>query len=74
MPYIELLEGVNHLPSAPLDRGKGIRLRSESEAVETAIRLARLITNRSMVLALIDGFRSGPMGALALTVISSDHR
>jgi 4-aminobutyrate aminotransferase len=47
---------------------------SGSEAVESAIKLARAVTGRSMVLAFIDGFHGRPMGALAATGSSSGYR
>ncbi|HLC01478.1 MAG TPA: aminotransferase class III-fold pyridoxal phosphate-dependent enzyme [Anaerolineales bacterium] len=74
LPYIELLERVLGLAPAPLTQGKGLLMNSGGEAVETAVKLARAITGRSMVLAFLDSFHGRPMGALALTASSSVYR
>jgi 4-aminobutyrate aminotransferase len=49
-------------------------LNSGSEAVETAIKLARAISGRSMILAFMDSFHGRPLGALSLTASSSGYR
>ncbi|MGE5224500.1 MAG: aspartate aminotransferase family protein [Omnitrophica WOR_2 bacterium] len=73
-PYVEILEKAISLAPAPLDQGKGILLNSGSEAVETAIKLARVVSGRSMILAFMDSFHGRPMGALALTASNSGYR
>ena len=73
-PYVEILEKLISLAPAPLDQGKGLLLNSGGEAVETAIKLARAVSGRSMVLAFIDSFHGRPLGALALTASSSGYR
>jgi len=73
-PYVEILEKLISLAPAPLNQGKGILLNSGSEAIETAIKLARVVTGRSMVLAFMDSFHGRPMGALALTASNSGYR
>jgi len=73
-PYVEMAETLRSLLPAPLDRGKALLVNSGSEAVESAIKLARAVTGRSMVLAFIDGFHGRPMGALAATGSSSGYR
>lgn len=73
-PYVEMVEKLLSLAPSPLNQGKGILLNSGSEAVETAIKLARAVTGRSMVLAFLDSFHGRPMGALALTGSSSSYR
>jgi 4-aminobutyrate aminotransferase len=73
-PYVEMAETLRSLLPSPLDRGKALLVNSGSEAVESAIKLARAITGRSMVLAFIDGFHGRPMGALAVTGSSSSYR
>ena len=73
-PYVEILEKLLSLAPAPLNQGKGLLTNSGSEAVETAIKLARAVTGRSMVLAFMDSFHGRPMGALSLTASSSGYR
>ena len=73
-PYVEMAETLRSLLPAPLDCGKVLLVNSGSEAVESAIKLARAVTGRSMVLAFIDGFHGRPMGALAATGSSSGYR
>lgn len=73
-PYVDILEKVLSLAPSPLDQGKGVLLNSGSEAVEAAIKLARAVTGRSMVLAFMESFHGRPMGALALTASSSGYR
>ena len=64
LPYVQMVEKLLSLAPAPLDAGKGILVNSGSEAVETAIKLARAVTGRSMALAFVDSFHGRPMGAL----------
>jgi len=73
-PYVEILEKLISLAPMPIDQGKGILLNSGSEAVETAIKLARAVSGRSMLLAFLDSFHGRPMGALSLTASSSGYR
>lgn len=73
-PYVEILEKLLSLAPAPIDQGKGLLTNSGSEAVETAIKLARAVSGRSMVLAFMDSFHGRPMGALSLTASSSGYR
>jgi 4-aminobutyrate aminotransferase len=73
-PYVEILEKLLSLAPTPLNQGKGLLTNSGSEAVETAIKLARAVTGRSMVLAFLDSFHGRPMGALSLTASSSGYR
>lgn len=73
-PYVEMAETLRDLLPAPLNKGKALLVNSGSEAVESAIKLARAVTGRSMVLAFIDGFHGRPMGALAATGSSSGYR
>ena len=73
-PYVEILEKLISLAPAPLDQGKGVLTNSGSEAVETAVKLARAVSGRSMVLAFMDSFHGRPLGALSLTASSSGFR
>lgn len=73
-PYVAILETVKALAPGALREGKGVLMNSGSEAVETAVKLARYVKNRPMVLAFTDSFHGRPMGALALTSTSPVYR
>ncbi|MCX7938949.1 MAG: aspartate aminotransferase family protein [Anaerolineae bacterium] len=73
-PYVEMAETLRSLMPPPLNTGKVLLVNSGSEAVETALKLARVATKRSTVLAFIDGFHGRPMGALAATGSNSGYR
>jgi 4-aminobutyrate aminotransferase-like enzyme len=73
-PYVEILEKLLSLAPSPIREGKGMLSNSGSEAVESAIKLARAVSGRSMVLAFMDAFHGRPMGALSLTASSSGYR
>jgi 4-aminobutyrate aminotransferase len=73
-PYVEMLEALKFAAPGELRSGKGILVNSGSEAVETGIKLARYVTNRSMILAFTDSFHGRSMGALALTASNTLFR
>jgi 4-aminobutyrate aminotransferase len=73
-PYVDLLEALKAVAPGELKNGKGILINSGSEAVETGIKLARYVTNRSMILAFTDSFHGRSMGALALTASNTLFR
>ena len=73
-PYIAMMESIKSIAPGDLKNGKGILVNSGSEAVETAIKLARFVKNRPMVLAFTDSFHGRSMGALALTSSSPLYR
>ena len=73
-PYVEMLEALKAVAPGDLKDGKGILVNSGSEAVETGIKLARYVTNRSMILAFTDSFHGRSMGALALTASNTLFR
>ena len=62
-PYVDMLEAIKAVAPGELKNGKGILVNSGSEAVETGIKLARYVTNRSMILAFTDSFHGRSMGA-----------
>lgn len=66
-PYVEMVESIKSVAPGDLKSGKAILVNSGSEAVETALKLARYVTKRPMVLAFTDSFHGRSMGALALT-------
>ncbi len=73
-PYVDMLEALKEIAPGELRFGKGILVNSGSEAVETGIKLARYVTNRSMILAFTDSFHGRSMGALALTASNTLFR
>jgi 4-aminobutyrate aminotransferase len=73
-PYVDMLESLKKVAPGELSNGKGILVNSGSEAVETGIKLARYVTNRSMILAFTDSFHGRTMGALALTASNTVFR
>ena len=73
-PYVDMLEALKTIAPGELKNGKGILVNSGSEAVETGIKLARYVTNRSMILAFTDSFHGRSMGALALTASNTLFR
>jgi 4-aminobutyrate aminotransferase len=73
-PYVELLEAVLAAAPGELRNGKGLLMNSGSEAVEAAIKLARYVTNRLVIIAFMDGFHGRSMGALSLTASDAAYR
>ncbi len=73
-PYVELVEKVKSIAPGALKDGKAILVNSGSEAVETALKLARHVTRRPMVVAFQGSFHGRAMGALACTASNSLYR
>lgn len=73
-PYVQLAERLRAHAPAPLDGGKVLFVNSGSEAVEAALKLARMVTGRSMVMAFLGAFHGRPMGALGATASSATYR
>jgi 4-aminobutyrate aminotransferase len=73
-PYVDMLEALKAIAPGDLRNGKGILVNSGSEAVETGVKLARYVTNRSMILAFTDSFHGRSLGALALTASNTIFR
>jgi len=73
-PYVAMMESIKSVAPGDLKNGKGILVNSGSEAVETALKLARYVKNRPLVLAFTDSFHGRSMGALALTSSSTLYR
>lgn len=73
-PYVALLEKVRSLAPGRLKEGKGILVNSGSEAVEAALKLARYVTGRPIVIAFRHAFHGRPMGALAATASNPAFR
>lgn len=73
-PYVDFIETLKSTLPAPLSNGKGVLMNSGGEAVETALKMARMMTKRPMVLAFTESFHGRPMGALGATGSSSNYR
>ncbi|GBD10009.1 4-aminobutyrate aminotransferase GabT [Candidatus Thermoflexus japonica] len=73
-PYVALLEKIRSLAPGRLKEGKGILVNSGSEAVEAALKLARYVTGRPVVIAFRHAFHGRPMGALAATASNAAFR
>lgn len=73
-PYVEIIEALKGTLPAPLSNGKGVLMNSGGEGVEAALKMARMVTKRPMVLAFTESFHGRPMGALAATGSSSNYR
>jgi 4-aminobutyrate aminotransferase len=73
-PYVNMLESLKAVAPGDLKNGRGMLVNSGSEAVETGIKLARYVTNRSTILAFTDSFHGRSMGALALTASNTLYR
>jgi len=73
-PYVLLLEEVRSVSPSPLDQGKGMWVNSGSEAIETAIKMARHTTGRPIILAFLHAFHGRPMGALSCTASNVNFR
>ncbi len=73
-PYVELVEKVKSIAPGALQDGKAILVNSGGEAVETALKLARYVTGRPMVVAFHGNFHGRPMGALACTASNPLYR
>jgi 4-aminobutyrate aminotransferase len=73
-PYVRLLERLRSIAPGRLRDGKGILVNSGGEAVEAAVKLARYVARRPMVVAFQHAFHGRPMGALALTASNSAYR
>lgn len=72
--YVKMLETLRETMPAPLNEGKGILMNSGSEAIEAALKMARMTTGRQMILAFSGGFHGRAMGALAATASNANYR
>jgi 4-aminobutyrate aminotransferase len=73
-PYVDVVEALKATLPAPLSNGKAVLMNSGSEAVEAALKMARMMTKRSMILAFTGSFHGRPMGALAATGSNANYR
>ncbi len=73
-PYIELVEKVNTLLPEGFRDAAAFLVNGGSEAVEVAIKLARMVTGRPVVLSFLGAFHGRTMGALALTASNMNYK
>jgi 4-aminobutyrate aminotransferase len=73
-PYVDIVEALKATLPAPLSNGKAVLVNSGSEAIETALKLARTMTKRPMVLAFTESFHGRAMGALGATGSNANYR
>ena len=66
-PYIDLVERVNSLLPAGFSDAAAFLVNGGSEAVEVAMKLARMVTGRPVVLSFFGAFHGRTMGALSVT-------
>ncbi len=66
-PYVDLVEKVNSLLPDGFRDAAAFLVNGGSEAVEVAIKLARMVTGRPIVLGFFGAFHGRTMGALSVT-------
>ncbi len=66
-PYVELVEKVNNLLPESFKDAAAFLVNGGSEAVEVAIKLARMVTGRPIILSFLGAFHGRTMGALSVT-------
>ncbi len=71
-PVLELAERLARV--APIDDARVFFTNSGAEAVESAIKLARLVTGRPKIIAFFGGFHGRTMGACTLTASKAVQR
>lgn len=71
---IQLAEKLREIAPNNLKKGKVAYCNSGSEATEFSIKLARYATKRHVLFTCLGAYHGGTMGALSLTVDSSDLR
>ncbi|WP_051533931.1 aspartate aminotransferase family protein [Desulfitibacter alkalitolerans] len=71
---VEYAELIKQIVPPTLQDGKVLLMNSGSEAVEAALKLVRMVSKRTMILAFSGGFHGRPMGALAATASASVYR
>ena len=67
-------EKLKELAPPRMRDGKVLWINSGSEAVETGLKMARMVTGRPMIIAFMGGFHGRPMGALAATASAASYR
>ncbi len=73
-PYIELLEGLQSVMPVGLTDGMGILMNSGSEAIESALKVARFVTKKPAIISFMNSFHGRSLGALSVTNSKSIYR
>lgn len=74
MENVMYAEKLKELAPPKMRDGKVLWINSGSEAIETGLKMARMVTGRPMILAFMGGFHGRPMGALAATASAASYR
>lgn len=73
-PYVAYVEKLKELMPEGLKEGKAILLNSGSEAIEAALKCARMVSGRSAVIAFMGSFHGRPLGAISVTASTGAYR
>jgi len=73
-PYVRFVEKLKKLLPGDLSQGTALLLNSGTEAIEAALKLARVVTGRPVVISFIGGFHGRGMGALGVTTSTNLYR
>lgn len=73
-PYVELIEKLQSLMPDGLTDGMAILMNSGSEAVESALKVARFVTRKPAVISFMGGFHGRSLGALSVTSSKAVYR
>lgn len=72
--YVSYVEKLKELMPPGLKDGKAILLNSGSEAIEAALKCARMVSGRSAVIAFMGSFHGRPLGAVSVTASTGAYR
>jgi len=73
-PYVDLVEKVDGLLPESFADAAAFMVNSGSEAIEVAIKLARMVTRRPIVISFFGAFHGRTMGALSLTASNKNYK
>jgi len=71
---IEFAELIRQIGPSAMQDGNVIFVNSGSEAIEVALKIPRMVSRKSNIIAFLGGFHGRPMGALAATASNSAYR
>lgn len=73
-PYVKFVETLKKVLPGDLSQGTAFLLNSGTEAVEAALKLARVVTGRPAVISFTGAFHGRGMGALGVTTSTNLYR
>lgn len=73
-PYVEVAERIRSVSPGHLREGKVLLVNSGTEAIEGALKLARVATGRQGIIAFLGAFHGRGLGALSVTTSKSAYR